>query len=241
MSEALVLLSGGIDSVVAAWALKRVDRIQPRCVFFEYGQRHMLRERTAAHDIARLLDDDLLEIDLRKQFASIGDSSALTGHGKDLTGADVVVAGRNMIFISIAMAVAQARGIRLMAYGATGSDQAIFADCRPEFVRAMADVTAMHGVMLNAPWVHLSKASVIAHGNRIGAPLGLSYSCYAGGAVHCGECLACRERIAGFAGAGIADPTIYASRPARCPICDESGLMLQCGDVFRGYEACRCQ
>lgn len=90
-------------------------------------------------------------------------------------------------------------------------------DCTPEFIGSMANaifVGTYYQVRLKTPLEWLTKAEIIELGTKIGVPWQLTWSCYAGGAKHCGVCPTCQARREGFVDAGIEDPTVYDADPS---------------------------
>lgn len=220
--KAVVLLSGGLDSMVCA-ALAREAGFRVIALTIDYGQRHRV-ELEAARQIAKAHADEhvVLPLDLR----AFG-GSALTadmavpksGVGKGIP--VTYVPARNTIFLSLALGLAEARGARDLFVGVNALDYSGYPDCRPEFVAAfaaLADLATKAGVegkgfTIHAPLQDLTKADIAREAHRLGLDAGLSHSCYDpapdGGA--CGECDACRLRAMGFAQAGLPDPTRYAA------------------------------
>jgi len=219
---AVVLLSGGMDSAVAAaWARQRRAALVALTV--DYGQRHR-GEIEAARRIARWLgvrEHVVLEVDL----GAVG-GSALTGDlevpkSGPAGGIPVTyVPARNTLLLALALGLAEARGASSIVIGVNRIDYSGYPDCRPEFLdafRALARVATKAGVEgrapdVLAPLLDLGKAGIVTLGTRLQVPFEETLSCYdpgpAGGA--CGGCDACRLRRAGFEQAGLADPTRYA-------------------------------
>ncbi len=220
--SAVVLLSGGLDSMVCA-ALAREAGFGVLALTIDYHQRHRV-ELAAARTIAAQLADQhiVLSIDL----TAFG-GSALTGDidvpkGGLAEGIPVTyVPARNTVFLSLALAWAEAAGARDLFVGVNALDYSGYPDCRPEFIaafEALANLGTKAGVegdlfTLHAPLLRLSKADIAREAARLGLDAGLSHSCYDpaadGGA--CGLCDACRLRSRGFEEAGLADPTRYAA------------------------------
>ena len=192
----------------------------------DYNQRHQV-ELAAARRIATMLGAErhvVLPLDL-----SAFGGSALTadidvpkqgvGEGIPVT----YVPARNTIFLSLALGWAEAAGARDIFIGVNALDYSGYPDCRPEFIRgyeALAELATKAGVegepfRIRAPLQHMTKADIAREADRLGLDAGLSWSCYdpAPGGVHCGLCDSCRLRAKGFAEAGLADPTVYATRP----------------------------
>lgn len=225
LSPAVVLVSGGLDSMISA-ALAREQGHRLLALSFDYNQRHRL-ELAAARRIARLLDAErhvVLPIDL-----SAFGGSALTDAidvPKDGVGPGIPVTyvpARNTVFLSFALAWAEAAGARDIYIGVNALDYSGYPDCRPEFIAAfegLAELATKAGVegapfRIRAPLQHMTKADIVREGTRLGLDLGVSWSCYdpAPGGLHCGLCDSCRLRAKGFEEAGVADPTGYATRP----------------------------
>ena len=221
VKSAIVLLSGGLDSMVCAG----IARERGYCVValtIDYNQRHRV-ELEAANKIARQLADRhiVLPLDLR----AFG-GSALTGDiavPKDGVGEGIPVTyvpARNTIFLSLALGLAEASGARDLFIGVNALDYSGYPDCRPEFVaefEKLANLATKAGVeggdfTIHAPLQHMTKADIAKEAQRLGLEVALSHSCYdpLPDGRHCGECDACRLRAKGFAEAGIADPTVYA-------------------------------
>ena len=192
----------------------------------DYNQRHQV-ELAAAARIARVLGairHVVLPIDLR----AFG-GSALTADidvPKDGVGGDIPVTyvpARNTVFLSLALAWAEAAGARSLYIGVNALDYSGYPDCRPEFIagfEALAELATKAGVegnafRIQAPLQNMTKADIVREGTRLGLDLGLSWSCYdpAPNDVHCGMCDSCRLRHKGFEDAGVSDPTVYAVTP----------------------------
>ena len=220
--NAVVLLSGGLDSMVCA-ALAREAGFGVLALTVDYQQRHRV-ELEAARTIAAQLADRhiILPLDL-----SAFGGSALTsdiavpkegvGDGIPVT----YVPARNTVFLSLALAWAEAAGARDLFVGVNALDYSGYPDCRPEFIaafQALANQATKAGVegagfTIHAPLQSMTKADIAREAARLGLDAGISHSCYDpssdGGA--CGYCDACRLRARGFAEAGLPDPTRYAS------------------------------
>jgi 7-cyano-7-deazaguanine synthase len=221
VKEAVVLLSGGLDSMVCA-AIARQQGYSVVGLTIDYGQRHRV-EVDAARKIAATLVDRhiILPLDLR----AFG-GSALTGDievPKDglADGIPVTyVPARNTIFLSLALGLAEAQGARDIFIGVNALDYSGYPDCRPEFVQEferLSNLATRVGVegerfRIHAPLQHLSKADIAREAERLGLDAALSHSCYdpLPDGRHCGCCDACRLRSRGFTEAGLEDPTIYA-------------------------------
>ncbi|MCC4597944.1 7-cyano-7-deazaguanine synthase QueC [Xanthomonas campestris pv. phormiicola] len=221
MKNAVVLLSGGMDSAVVV-AIAREQGYAVHALSVSYGQRHT-SELDAATRVAAALGavaHKTVNVDLR----SIG-GSALTddidvpdagGEGIPVT----YVPARNTIMLSVALGWAEVLGAADIFCGVNAVDYSGYPDCRPEFIDAfqtLANLATKAGVegaglRVHAPLQRMSKADIVREGMRLGVDFGLTVSCYRADADGraCGHCDACRLRAAGFADAGVADPTRYA-------------------------------
>jgi 7-cyano-7-deazaguanine synthase len=225
VKQAVILLSGGLDSMVCA-ALAREAGFAVLALTIDYHQRHRV-ELEAAKAIAATLADRhiILPIDL----SAFGGSSLTDDRiavGKDGVGADgqgaiplTYVPARNTVFLSLALAWAEAAGARDLFVGVNALDYSGYPDCRPDFIaafEALANQATRAGVegkpfTVHAPLQHMTKADIAREAARLGLDAGISHSCYdpAPDGAACGRCDACRLRARGFAEAGLADPTRY--------------------------------
>lgn len=220
---AVVLLSGGLDSMVCA-GLAREQGFRVLALTIDYNQRHRV-ELQSARVIADRVGVErhvVLPLDLR-QFGG----SALTAAidvPKDGVGPDIPVTyvpARNLVFLSLALAWAEAEGASDIFIGVNALDYSGYPDCRPEFVTGFQDLARLAtkigseggNVRVHAPLQNLSKADIAREAARLGLEAGQSWSCYDplpdGRA--CGECDSCRLRRAGFAEAGLEDGTRYGA------------------------------
>jgi len=213
-----VICSGGLDSVSLAHQIADRGALS-RLISFDYGQRHR-KELDYAAACATRLDVPHHLIDMRAIGAALS-GSALTdnidvpdGHYAEETMKITVVPNRNAIMLSIAYGIAAANGDDAVAIAVHGGDHFIYPDCRPLFTEAFdrmqrAALDGYADVALLTPFVHRTKADIVTEGARVGTPFGETWSCYKGGALHCGRCGTCVERREAFDLAGIPDPTIY--------------------------------
>jgi 7-cyano-7-deazaguanine synthase len=224
-SLAVVLLSGGMDSMVCA-ALAREAGFEVLALTIDYQQRHRV-ELEAARRIAA--DLAVRHIVLPLDLTAFG-GSALTADidvpkeglgASGLGGIPVTyVPARNTVFLSLALAWAEAAGARDLFVGVNALDFSGYPDCRPEFVaafEALANRATKAGVegerfTIHAPLLHMSKADIAREAARLGLDAAMSHSCYdpAPDGAACGQCDACRLRAKGFEEAGLPDPTVYA-------------------------------
>lgn len=228
-SKAVVLVSGGLDSMVAAaTAIEQGYRLLALTV--DYGQRHRveLEAAKAVADSLRAERHIVLPLDLR----AFG-GSALTadidvpkgGVGDDIPA--TYVPARNTIFLSLALGWAEAAGARDLFIGVNALDYSGYPDCRPDFIAAFEHLAGLatkagaggEAFRIHAPLQHMTKADIAREAARLGLDAGLSWSCYdpvadgQGGVRHCGLCDSCRLRSKGFAEAALPDPTLYAAAP----------------------------
>jgi 7-cyano-7-deazaguanine synthase len=197
--KSVVLLSGGLDStVLLAQQAKSYGDIL--ALSFDYGQTHRAKELAAAKTIAAHYGVKHRIVGM----SSVVLPSALTGtveipDGHAESPDATTVPARNMIFISIAAAVAESENAQIVYIGTNASDHAGYADCRPGFIRAMWKAVSLgtdSGVTLSAPLSHMSKREIVGVGRYLDAPMHLSWSCYRGGDEPCNRCGACEERNA---------------------------------------------
>lgn len=218
---AVVLLSGGLDSMVCA-AIAREEGYSVIALTIDYNQRHLV-ELQAARRIAALLADRHIVFPL--SLRAFGGSALTSDIDVPKDGAApgipvTYVPARNTIFLSLALGLAEASGARDLFIGVNALDYSGYPDCRPEFVaefERIANLGTKAGVegepfTIHAPLQHLTKADIAREALRLGLDAAISHSCYDPDAQgrHCGRCDACRLRARGFAEAGIADPTAYA-------------------------------
>jgi 7-cyano-7-deazaguanine synthase len=217
---AVALISGGMDSAVAG-GLAREAGYGIYALSFDYGQRHRVELEAAGRVAAWLeaVEHTVIRVELEK----IG-GSALTDDiavPKDRSGSEIpstYVPARNIIFLSIALSLAEAAGADRIVIGINAIDFSGYPDCRPEFIEAfqrVAEIGTRMGVegrapMVWAPLIDLSKAEIVKEGMRLGLDFGITSSCYDPGpdGEPCGRCDACRLREKGFSRAGATDPLV---------------------------------
>ncbi|WP_397594698.1 7-cyano-7-deazaguanine synthase QueC [Sphingorhabdus sp.] len=226
--SAIVLLSGGLDSMVVA-ALAREAGYAVHALTIDYNQRHRVELESAARIAAHLgaAEHIVLPLDLTRFGGSALTSDiAVPKHGVDESGIPVTyVPARNTIFLSLCLGLAEARGAHDLFIGVNALDYSGYPDCRPEFIAAfetMANLATKAGVegaqsgvkgfTIHTPLQHMTKAEIAREAHRLGLDAGMSWSCYDPTPDNkaCGQCDACRLRAKGFADAGLPDPTIYA-------------------------------
>lgn len=217
----VVLCSGGMDSVSALYWAAREHRVSA-VTSFDYGAKHNHRELPFAAEHAAKLGvrhevislefvNRLFASDLLKSGGEIPE-----GHYEAENMKQTVVPFRNAILLSIACGFAESVEARGVVIAAHGGDHAIYPDCREEFMRAMGDAMRLGtyaNVELLRPFIAMNKAQIAAEGARLGVDFARTWSCYKGGAVHCGKCGTCVERREAFRDAGLVDPTVYEAEP----------------------------
>ena len=214
----VLVYSGGLDSTVLLAHLLAEGR-EVHALTVNYGQRHS-REIDSAKAVCAHYGVPHAVADLRALGPIFGDNSLTNtslavaeGHYTEESMKTTVVPNRNMILLSVAAARAIALKAETLAYAAHGGDHAIYPDCRPEFADAMDAAIRLadwHSVRLERPMVTWTKADIVRRGAALDAPFALTWSCYKGGAVHCGKCGTCVERREAFTLAGVPDPTTSA-------------------------------
>ena len=222
--HAVVLLSGGLDSMVAA-GLAREQGFAIHALTIDYNQRHR-REIDAARAIAAHLGAArhvILPLDLR-QFGG----SALTSEiavPKDGLSDDIpitYVPARNLIFLSLTLGWAEPLGVQDIFIGVNALDYSGYPDCRPEFIASFTETARLAtkegaeggAFTIHTPLQHWGKARIAQEAARLGLDPGMSWSCYdpTADGLACGMCDSCRLRQQGFADAGLTDPTAYATQ-----------------------------
>jgi 7-cyano-7-deazaguanine synthase len=212
-TKCVVVLSGGPDSAtVAYWAKALGYTIFP--VTFNYGQ-IALKETQAAEKIAEKLGTTTKIIDLSALKEIFSGVTSLCNTDIPLTAefsTPIIVPFRNAIFLSIAVAYAVAVSADKIYYGAQGSDEPFYPDCRKKFYEAFekaAQLGTCEDITIKAPFSGGKKSDLIKEGAKLGVPFELTWSCYRDGAKHCGKCESCVNRKKAFKEAGVSDPTKY--------------------------------
>ena len=219
---AVVLLSGGLDSMVSA-ALAREVGYRLAALTIDYNQRHR-REIEAARNIAQLLGAErhiVLPLDLRAFGGSaLTDDIAVPKGGLEPGIPITYVPARNLVFLSLTLAWAEVIQSRDIFIGVNAVDYSGYPDCRPDFIRAFAATANLatkagaegQGFAIHAPLQEWSKAEIVRVAMRLGLDTSLSWSCYdpEPDGKACGQCDSCRLRLTGFAEAGVEDGVTYA-------------------------------
>jgi 7-cyano-7-deazaguanine synthase len=222
MSNAVVLLSGGLDSATTL-AIAKHDGYETFALTFRYGQRHEI-EIEAARRISRHMgvrEHVIVPVDLRQFGGSALTTDLPVPKGRDLgSGIPITyVPARNTIFLSFALAWAEVLGSTDIFIGVNALDYSGYPDCRPEYISAfeamanLATKSAVEGlrVRIRVPLMQLTKAEIIRKGLRLGVDYALTTSCYDPNSdgEACGACDACVLRQRGFSDVNVTDPAIY--------------------------------
>jgi 7-cyano-7-deazaguanine synthase len=228
MKKAVILVSGGLDSATVL-AIAREQGFETYALSFDYGQRHR-SELVASANVAKAIgarEHRVLKLDLTGWGGSaltdaniavpISSVPTMPTAGIPVT----YVPARNTIFLSLALAWAETLGATDIFAGMNAVDYSGYPDCRPEYIAAfqtMARLATKSGVeggaiTIHTPIIKMTKADIVREGTRLGVDYAMTVSCYQADAsgLACGVCDSCRLRREGFAAAGVADPTRYAS------------------------------
>lgn len=215
MKDSVIILSGGMDSVTLLYEYR--DRVA-LAVTFDYGSNHNRREAAFARLHCERLGIEHLLIPLdfiHRYFKSSlleGAEAIPEGHYAAENMKSTVVPFRNGIMLSIACGIAESRGLKNVMIANHFGDHSIYPDCRAGFVEAMSKAMSegtYDGVKVFAPYTGISKTDIARHGVALGIDYTETYSCYKGGAKHCGKCGTCVERKEALHDAGIDDRTEY--------------------------------
>jgi 7-cyano-7-deazaguanine synthase len=215
----IAIVSGGLDSTTMVYDAL-ANGVHPDLVSFDYGQRHSRELKFARVTAEReLLRHDIVNMtflrDLLRESGSslVGGSEVPEGHYAEENMKATVVPNRNMIMLSIAGAIAVARGARTVMTGVHAGDHFIYPDCRPAFIQHVAaslvrgnegfsnwwSKTDGHGdtfeASISTPYLMCTKADIAYRALELGVPLHQTWSCYRGGDIHCGRCGTCVERL----------------------------------------------
>ncbi|MEZ5300620.1 MAG: 7-cyano-7-deazaguanine synthase QueC [Verrucomicrobiales bacterium] len=216
--QPLALLSGGMDSVCALYHAHAAWGVAA-ALSFDYGSKHNAREIPFAEyhaaklgiphrTIALPFVGETFKSDLLSSGGEIPD-----GHYEEETMKQTVVPFRNGIMLSIAAGYAESIGAGGLVIAAHAGDHAIYPDCREDFMQAMGEAIRLGtyaNVALQRPFIAMDKAAIAKRGAELGVDFSQTWSCYKGGAIHCGTCGTCVERREAFLVAGVEDPTEYA-------------------------------
>ena len=216
-----VLLSGGMDSVTALHHAAREHDVVS-ALSFDYGSKHNASEIPCAqwhaaqlgvpHTVIALpFVNEHFASDLLQSGGDIPD-----GHYAEENMKRTVVPFRNGIMLSIAAGFAESRGAEGLVIAAHSGDHAIYPDCREPFMQAMSDAIRLGTyveIEVLRPFINTDKTGIARLGAELAVDFARTWSCYKGGATHCGTCGTCVERREAFLLAGLADPTPYLATP----------------------------
>ncbi len=219
MASAVVLLSGGMDSVTALYWAQRHQQVVA-AISFDYGAKHNHRELPCAafhcrqlgiphHTVALPFVNTLFKSNLLQSGEAIPD-----GHYEAESMKLTVVPFRNGIMLAIAAGFAAGLNAQQLIIAAHAGDHAIYPDCREDFMRHISEAIRLgtyEGITVNRPFIQDRKQDIVRKGVALEVPYAQTWSCYKGGAQHCGVCGTCVERREAFQLAGVADPTEYAA------------------------------
>lgn len=222
MKKAIVLVSGGMDSAVLLYFLKKTRRYRLHGLLFDYGQRHRQEMKSAASLLkAARVPFQKVDLNFPWKGSVLLDPEARLPRRRTLKEIrraipPTYVPARNLIFLSLATGCAEAIGAERIFYGANAVDYSGYPDCRPVFVdhlnRTIRTGTRAGSlrktIQIEAPLLRLSKGEIVLLGKQCGVPFEKTWSCYAGEMRPCGECDSCRLRAKGFEEAGMKDPLI---------------------------------
>lgn len=211
--KCVVVLSGGPDSAtVAYWAKKKGYDLN--AITFKYGQ-IATKENDSAKKIAAELGVPIKVVDLSTLKGVFGEATSLCNPDIPMTSSfsqPIIVPFRNAIFLSVAVSYAASICANRIFYGAQGSDEPFYPDCRREFYKTFETAARLGTGMemsIEAPFSGKNKSETIKIGAELGVPFELTWSCYFNGLKHCGKCESCINRKKAFEKAGMHDPTEY--------------------------------
>jgi 7-cyano-7-deazaguanine synthase len=219
--KAVILLSGGLDSSTVLY-LAKSEGYSCHALSFDYQQRHR-RELASARAIAiaaGVIEHQVVNFDLRLWGGSaLTDDQLALPQDRDLAAMSesipiTYVPARNTIFLSFALAYAEAIGAIRVYIGVNALDYSGYPDCRPDYIDSMQSVFQLGSkqgregspIKIITPLIDLKKTEIIQLGDRLGVPWIKTWSCYSGDQVPCGICDSCRLRLAAFAELGLVDP-----------------------------------
>ncbi len=215
--KAIVLLSGGMDSVCALYdSMAKYEVVLS--VSFDYGSKHNAKELPYAEHHSKLFNIEYIVIELsfmEQYFESSllkGGVDIPEGEYKESNMKQTVVPFRNGIMLSIAAGLAESRGCNVIVIGAHADDNTVYPDCREEFISAFSSAMVLgtySKVKVYAPFINMNKTQIALRGKELDIDFSKTWSCYKGEEHHCGKCGTCVQRINAFKEAQISDPTTY--------------------------------
>ncbi len=215
MEKAVIILSGGPDSVtVAYWAKSQGYDVS--AITFNYGQKAQI-EIQVAKDIAEELGIDHQVVDLSNLSQIYQGVTSLVDKEIDVSSEftdPIIVPFRNGVFMAVTVAYADGVEANNIFYGAHSSDEPFYPDCRKEFYEAFQEAARLgteKDMVIKSPYSDTKKSGLLKEAVKLGVPLEKTWSCYLNGPLHCGKCESCLNRKKAFREAGIPDPTTYAN------------------------------
>lgn len=222
--ETIFILSGGLDSTTALYALQSIHNIS-EALTFDYGQRHR-REIASAQKICKVLRLPHRVINIRNLCVLLGGSSLTDvsvktphGHYRQATMKQTIVPNRNAIMLNIAAGYAVSKKIYALGLGVHAGDHYIYPDCRQKFITAQARTLSLANecnFTLIAPFLQMDKTAIVKKGNDLGVPFEQTWTCYEGLKRPCSKCGSCLERIEAFAKNGLRDPLYSKTEWIQC-------------------------
>ncbi len=215
--KAIVLLSGGMDSVTALYHTSKNYELVG-AITFDYGSKHNHKEIPFARWHCEQLGIPFQLVNagfVGELFTSSllkGDDEIPEGHYEDEVMKKTVVPFRNGIMLAIACGYCESIGAQGVVVAAHSGDHAIYPDCRTSFMDAMGEAMRLgtyEGIELMAPFVDIDKTAIAQLGHELGVDFAQTWSCYKGQDIHCGRCGTCIERKEAFELAEVEDPTVY--------------------------------
>lgn len=211
--KCVVVLSGRADSsTVAYWAKNQEYDVY--AIAFKYGQ-IAVKETESAKQIAETIKIPIKVVDLSNLRDIYIGVTSLCDETIEMTSSfsqPIIVPFRNGIFLSVSVAYAISIGATKIFYGAHGSDEPFYPDCRENFYKAFELASRLgtdQKISIRAPYSSIRKSAIIEEGAKLGVPFDLTWSCYFDKEKHCGKCESCINRKKAFGKAGIKDPTEY--------------------------------
>ena len=206
-NRVVLIASGGLDSTTLLYSLLHEEK-EVLVITFNYGQKHQKEVEYAQKTCKKLkVSQQIVSLEDLTRAGIFGDSSLISdreipeGQYNKENMASTVVPNRNMIMLSVALAYAISERAEEVYYGAHAGDHDGYPDCRPGFVHAMQAVSRVchdHPIELRTPYLHVSKGDVLSIGLKLNVDYGLTWTCYKGEELACGNCGSCQERLKAF-------------------------------------------
>ena len=213
--DSVIIISGGMDSTTMLYEYREHIAL---AITFDYGSTQNGRERVCAVTHCQRLGIRHIIVPLEFMHRYFKSTLLMTaddipeGNYNDENMKSTVVPFRNGIMLSVAVGLAESRGLKHVMMANHGGDHTIYPDCRQEFVTAFSEAArtgTFPGITLLSPYCNITKADIARRGLELGIDYSETWSCYKGGDKHCGRCGTCVERREALAEAGISDTTDY--------------------------------